>query len=262
MKLSAKTDVGLVRDLNEDSVRFGLMRDRINAYGIVCDGMGGANAGEVASAMACDILTDEILNGFSADMSESEILDLLYDAMERASGTIYDRSRSDRSLRGMGTTAVCSIITHDYVYIAHAGDSRAYMFNEGRIKQLTRDHSYVQQLVDSNMLTPEEAKIHPKRNYLTKALGTAPTLECDTFAVPFAAGNILMICSDGLTGYPEDPVIADTIALTPFNQIPSALIEKAKHGGGGDNITVFIASRNDEEGGREAWPAPDIMEVI
>ncbi len=245
MKLSAKTDKGLVRETNEDNVSFGLMTSYDCAWGVVCDGMGGANAGEVASKMACDSISRELSENYSDSMSDEDSITLLADAMENANYSIYRRALKEPEKRGMGTTAVSALIKPERIYIASAGDSRAYIYKNGRIKQITKDHSYVQELVDKNLITQEEAQVHPNKNFITKALGTQRRLGCSTYTLDFEQGELLLICSDGLTNYVPEPVIADIIAITPFNRICDALIQRACTGGGGDNVTVFIAGHND-----------------
>jgi PPM family protein phosphatase len=221
------SNVGLVRQTNEDSF---LVRDGLY---VVCDGMGGARAGEVASEMACrGLLAVEPATYGSAD---------LLGAVKDANRAIATRSLEENRLKGMGTTLTGALVGEDSLTLVHVGDSRAYLLHEGRLTQLTNDHSWVGEMVRRGELTPNEAAVHPHRSVITKALGTDPEVDPDLFQVPFSAGDRLLICSDGLTGMVSDQELQHILLRPePPEDIASLLVQAALAGGGEDNVTVVV----------------------
>lgn len=235
------TDLGNIRTNNEDVGLF-FRVDDANEKGcllMVADGMGGHNAGEVASRMAADVISHEY---FKQDTS---IEKSLYKAFELANRNILERSRSSRAMNGMGTTCTTLVIVASDLYFAHVGDSRAYLLKKDRISQITEDHTYVQELVNKGEITIGEAAIHPKRNILTNAMGTKDSLRIDTgkFALPVEENDRLMICSDGLYDYLNENEIARILGGTSLHDAASELVEEAKKRGGHDNITVVVAEK-------------------
>lgn len=232
------SNVGLVRQTNEDSY---LVRNRLY---VVCDGMGGARAGEVASEMACRGL-------LGVDPASSDAEELLR-AVKEANRAIAERSLAQERLLGMGTTLTAALVGADSVTLVHVGDSRAYLLHEGHLTQLTKDHSWVGEMMRRGELTPNEAAVHPHRSVITKALGTDPDVDPDVTEFPFTIGDRLLLCSDGLTGMVTDRDIADILGRDEEPRVlASFLVQAALAGGGEDNVTVLVAEGipdPDEEG--------------
>lgn len=241
MRISAKTDVGLIRNQNQDSYAAGELPGDIS-WAIVCDGMGGAAGGAVASTMAVRMISEKISSACRQNMTENMIRNILINSIENANSTIFDVSCSNPELRGMGTTAVAMIAVGGYAYIAHVGDSRAYKIKKDIITQITRDHSMVQQLVDRGEITPEQARNHPERNIITRAVGVDEKVNVEFDLVKFDEDEMILICSDGLCGYASDKQIIETIQNNDFYMCADKLIDLAGINGGGDNITVVITA--------------------
>jgi PPM family protein phosphatase len=201
----------------------------------VADGMGGARAGEIASSLAAAALQESDGNGAS---SEARVAALIEEANRR----VFRRASEDREASGMGTTMTFALVEGDRVTIGHVGDSRAYLIREGRLEQLTDDHSLVAELVRSGKLTPEEAEIHPQRAVITRAVGTEPDVDVDTFSVQGEAGDLFLICSDGLTDMVDEARILDAVEQNrgDLKSAAKALVNAANRVGGEDNITVVF----------------------
>jgi PPM family protein phosphatase len=201
----------------------------------VADGMGGAKAGEVASALAADAVQE---SGNDGESGEARVAALIEEANRR----VFRRASEDREASGMGTTMTVALVEGDEVAIGHVGDSRAYLIRDGRLEQLTDDHSLVAELVRSGKLTPEEAETHPQRSVITRALGTEADVDVDTFSVRSAPGDLFLLCSDGLTSMVDDETILDAVERNraDFEEAAKALINAANRGGGEDNITVVF----------------------
>ena len=200
----AKTDIGKVREINQDYY-YTSEENSIPKLYILADGMGGYKGGEVASKLAVDSARKYIENNFSNNFSQKEeILKLIGDAVEYANMVVYEKSKEVQELEGMGTTLEICLIYNNKAYIGHIGDSRIYRIRKDVIRKLTKDHSYVQQLVEDKKITREEAKVHPKKNMLTRALGCTPYVEPDLRARNFEKGDIFIMCSDGLTNMVEE----------------------------------------------------------
>ncbi|HEY2720954.1 MAG TPA: Stp1/IreP family PP2C-type Ser/Thr phosphatase [Chitinophagaceae bacterium] len=238
------SDLGNIRTNNEDMGLFFRIADEQvsrekGCLMMVADGMGGHNAGEVASRMAADIISHEYfkLNG-SVEKS-------LAKAFELANKNIFDKSIANKSMKGMGTTCTTVIIADKTIYFAQVGDSRAYLLKDNKISRITEDQTYVQELVKNGEITVEEAAVHPKRNILTNAMGTKESLRVDTgkFALPFEEKDRLMICSDGLYEYLKDDEIARILGGNSLHNAANQMVEEAKKRGGHDNITVVLAEK-------------------
>lgn len=234
----ALTDTGLVRPHNEDSNRF--ERTNNGDLFVVCDGMGGHVGGATASKIG--------VNSICQYVREHECTipqQFLVKALEYANENIFKESRSNTELKGMGTTACVALVRGDKVWYAHVGDSRIYYYNSKNniLYRLTKDHSVVQALVDQGMITEAEAEHHPEKNKIRKSLGIKETVEAEPCQMPLipSDGDILLICSDGLSGMMDEDDILEVLTTTPnVNEAGKALIELAKAGGGTDNITVQI----------------------
>ena len=235
----AKTDIGKVREQNQDYYYISEETSEPKIY-ILADGMGGYKGGEIASKIATESVKNYIQNNFvNITKEKEEILKLIANAVEYANMVVYEKSKEDTELEGMGTTLEVCLIYNNKAYIGHIGDSRIYRIRKDVIRKLTKDHSYVQQLVEDKRITREEAKTHPKKNMLTKALGCTPYVEPDLRARNFEKGDIFIMCSDGLTNMVEEKQIYELIKQD-INKATDNLINVANDAGGYDNITVII----------------------
>lgn len=239
MKAFAKSDVGKAREMNQDYFFISAPEDKVKLF-ILADGMGGYKGGEVASKLATLSTKNYILNNFSKIEHDKEsILKLIKNAVEYANMVVYEKSKHEKELEGMGTTIEVCLIYNNRVYIGHVGDSRVYRLRKEFFRKLTTDHSYVQQLVSDGTITKEEAYNHPKKNMITKALGCTAYVEPDCMVKGFLKGDILLMASDGLTNMIKDEEIYNIIKNNPENAVDE-LIAKANSLGGYDNITVII----------------------
>ncbi len=234
LNIEAMSDVGQIRKINEDS--FASYTGNDYSYAIVADGMGGHLAGEIASRMAVDLIGEYIKEHITEDLDHFQVKEVLHQAFLYANNQIYDYSCENESVMGMGTTATMCVVRNGYVIYAHIGDSRAYMISKA-IKQITRDHSYVQELVKLGQITPEEAKTHPRRNYITRAMGVEKDVKAD-LGVKTYKGEKILICSDGLHGKLDDSELIE-IVNNSDNSVKE-LIAKANERGGEDNITAVV----------------------
>ncbi len=250
MLFYGKTDVGKKRAVNQDNFIVKKYSSDV-LFAVVCDGMGGASGGNVASMLAIEKFT-EILDAREKEhpaffgMSGDDILDLLSEAATEANRAVFKTASNDPELAGMGTTLVGCIISGEHSYIVNVGDSRLYVVEGGDITQITHDHSYVQYLVDLGKLTPEEAKHSKNKNLITRAVGTEKTVGPDLFTCDVKPGVYAVLCSDGLTNHVEPEEIRETVSSIGKGQdIQSAcesLINCANSRGGLDNITAVILS--------------------
>ena len=242
MKISARTDVGIVRSNNQDSYAAGEFQNGV-AWAVVCDGMGGNAGGNIASSTAVKSISERITSAYRETMTSSSIKNLLVTAITNANFEIYDMAADNLELLGMGTTVVAAIMTKNVLYVAHAGDSRAYLISQDEIRQLTRDHSVVQDLVDRGEITPEQARIHPRKNLITRALGVDESLKVDFTVEDLEGDETLLICTDGLSNMIEPLDIYRMVADNPDTEIAEILVNKANENGGEDNITVVAITR-------------------
>ncbi len=243
-----KSDIGRLRASNQDAFVCGKLSDNVT-YAIVCDGMGGANGGNVASSIAIRTISKRLVESYRQAMSMSSVQHVLESAIAAANIEIYDEAAQNPDLLGMGTTLVLAVaIDHD-VLIAHIGDSRAYVVtDENTIEQITVDHSVVQQMVERGQITPEEAKNHPRRNFITRALGVSDTVACDFTEFTLPQGALLLLCTDGLSGMVEAVQMAHIVSETTLMQIPEQMIAAANQAGGNDNITVVLIAESSNNG--------------
>lgn len=241
MKIVAKTDTGLVRTSNQDSYAAGELPGSV-AWAVVCDGMGGAAGGKSASSMAVKLISERISSSYRQDMSDLSIKNMLTSAIFAANVSIYEKGQSDSDLTGMGTTVVVAMIVDETLYVAHVGDSRAYILSDNKLNQLTKDHSFVQEMVDSGKLTPDEAKDDPRKNYITRALGVNSDVRID-FCQEFLSGDeIVILCTDGLTNYVNPEEVYELTSDSNFYEFAERLVNRANNNGGGDNVTVVTMS--------------------
>src|SRR3954447_14243789 len=225
---AGRTDVGRQRTANEDSLA---VRPPLFA---VADGMGGAKAGEVASAVAVEAVESATESGES---TETELANIVRQANRR----IYDLAVADESRRGMGTTLTLAKVHGDEVSLAHVGDSRAYRLRDGELEQLTRDHSLVAELERSGQITPEAAEHHPQRSIITRALGPEPEVEVDTYTLAGRDGDVFLICSDGLTSMISDDELRSILRSSDgLEDAAESLVRAANQSGGKDNITGIL----------------------
>lgn len=243
-----KTDTGKLRAKNEDSFKISEGDDFVSA--VVCDGMGGVHGGAVASELAICVYTDVLFKeiGKSGGLLNGQtIRAAMLAAVKAANAAVFERAAEDAALSGMGTTLVACFVWQGLAFVVNVGDSRLYALAHGRTEQVTKDHSYVQFLLDSGRITEGEAATHPNRNVITRALGIAESVEADYFTVKEFDG--LLLCSDGLINYTTDEGRASVLtADTSVKSKVHALIKAANAGGGGDNITVILLMKEKNNG--------------
>ncbi len=238
MKLIARTDAGLVRENNQDSYSVFELEDAVIA--IVCDGMGGAAEGALASNQAVMAIKEYITERFYSGMSDISIKSLLVSAVESANRFVFNLSRTDENYFGMGTTAVAAIIYESNLYIAHVGDSRAYKKSDNIITQLTKDHSIIQHMIENGEISAEEASAHPDKHIITRALGVDSDVKVDFCQESFDENELLILCSDGLSNYVGNNEIVNLTSDGNYFDYADKLVNLANQNGGGDNITVVI----------------------
>lgn len=236
MRIGALTDVGKVRKINEDS--FKVFESDEYSYAIVADGMGGHLAGEVASSMAVDGISKYISENLTDDLDRFQAMEVIRQGFLYANSRIYEYSCINEKVMGMGTTATLCMVRGGYLIFAHVGDSRAYVIDE-QICQITRDHSYVQELVKLGQITPEQAKRHPRRNIITRAMGVECTVKVDTGVRPYS-GERILICSDGLIDTIEDSELLENVRIGEPDECVKKLVDIANERGGSDNITAVV----------------------
>ena len=249
-RYAAASDVGLLRDGNEDSAFAG---SRLLA---VADGMGGHAAGEVASAAVIAALEQLDEQGVNAGDPE----EALREAVEEANANLRLMVAADSELQGMGTTVTAVLSDGRHTWLAHIGDSRAYLLHDGQFRQLTRDHTFVQQLVDEGRIAPEDASTHPQRNFITRALDGRTGLDIDLDRLDLVPGDRLLLCSDGLSGVVSDESMAEVLRTSSPDEAVQRLVDLALRGGGPDNITCIVADAVDaaaEDGAVVAGAASD-----
>ena len=232
---AGRTDVGIVRSGNEDN--YLMLADR--GVFIVADGMGGHAAGEVASEMAVRLISRDL--GTVRGLPDEEVAERMRQAIRGANAAIYERTLTEHDKRGMGTTATALVLMPNRFLLGHVGDSRAYRLREGRFEQLTKDHSYVQEQVDAGLLTPEQARVHPYSNVITRCVGANQDVIPDTYGGDLRAGDVVLLASDGLTGMLEDEHIHKILEAPggPQDWV-DAMINDANRRGGLDNITAIV----------------------
>ncbi len=229
--------------MNQDTFYCSFFSQKL-AYAVVCDGMGGEKSGNVASQMTRDrikaCLNDAIMD---CAVNEQTAPKAILQAIAKANIEVYEKSCSDTVYTGMGTTVVLALVVDKHCFIAHVGDSRAYLIGGGNMAQLTVDHSLVQYLYEKSKLTAEEMASHPDKNKITRAVGVEPTVDVDLIEVEFSEGQALLLCSDSLTNMCSDEEILEVVTSNEGNMIPLKLIQKANLAGGSDNITAALIDK-------------------
>ena len=238
MNIIGFSDKGHVRSSNQDAFMIGQMDDG-SSWAVVCDGMGGANGGNIASRLAVDHFSASLKAGYRSGMSESSVKNLMQSAVSAANIRVFDKSRESKDLNGMGTTIVAVLLIGATAYFIHAGDSRAYAFTNGEFIQLTRDHSIVQSMVENGKLTPEEACFHPRKNVITRALGVEESVDGEFNVFDTSEGDKLLLCTDGLSNFVETEAIINMLNSETENKAEE-LVNLANKNGGGDNITAVV----------------------
>ncbi len=240
MLVSGYSDKGIVRNSNQDAFQIGMTDDGIS-WAVVCDGMGGANSGDIASRLAADHFSAALKAGLRPNMSEHSIMNLLRSAVTTANIRVFDKSKESPEFNGMGTTIVASLVIGKTAYFIHAGDSRAYILSGDEFFQITRDHSIVQSMIEDGKLTIEEARFHPRKNVITRALGVDESVEPEFNVYDLNDGDIILLCTDGLTNFVDSEDIVKVLkSSADGNQKAELLVEKANENGGGDNITAVV----------------------
>lgn len=247
-----KSDTGKKRATNQDCFAAIKLGEDI-LLSVVCDGMGGAAGGNIAAETASEVFTGYISRNVSRIGGDTDvkknIYALLTEAASEANSAVYNLARGNSDLAGMGTTLISALIYGGMMYVANVGDSRLYIITDSEIKKITRDHSFVQYLVDMGQLTPDEAAKSPHRNIITRAIGSDSTVETDIYSLSLAAGDIryILLCSDGLTNYVTVGEIFGVLMSGPPEKDNAALeakttslIDMANKAGGGDNITALV----------------------
>ena len=238
MRSYCLTDIGTVRKMNQDFVYASDQPVGIlpNLY-IVADGMGGHAAGDYASRCAVETMVDYIENATSGGP-----VTLLGNALAQANRKVMEKALSDRSMEGMGTTLVAAVVQNDCLYVANVGDSRLYLIDD-RLEQITRDHSLVEEMVRAGELRREDARLHPDKNVITRAVGVKNTVAVDFFDVALNKGDRFLICSDGLTNMvPEDVIFRIVREKGSLEAAAKELVDEANRSGGSDNISVILAA--------------------
>ena len=232
---AGRTDVGIIRSGNEDN--FLMVPDK--GVFIVADGMGGHAAGEVASEMAVRVIAREV--GSLQGLNDEQVAERMRLSIRAANGAIFERTLTEHDKRGMGTTVTALTLFSNRFLIGQVGDSRAYLLRDGKLAQVTKDHSYVQEQVDAGYLTPEQARTHPYSNVITRCVGANADVMPDVYVGSVRQNDLFLLASDGLTGMLEDPQLAEIMknGLQPQEQVDT-LIEEANRHGGLDNITAIM----------------------
>lgn len=239
IKAYAKSDIGMTREINQDSYLISNSLDDVQLY-ILADGMGGYNGGEIASKLAIQSAKSYIESNFKGiDKDRDSIVQLVGSSMEYANMVVYEKSKEEPELEGMGTTLEICLIHNNKAYIGHVGDSSIYRIRKEFMRKLTQDHSYVQKLVKDGTISKEEAVHHPQKNMLMKALGCNAFVEPDVMVRGFLKEDILLMCSDGLTNMvSQEDMFRE--AKKDIEQAPKELVEIANENGGYDNITIIV----------------------
>ncbi len=234
------TDPGCVRTQNQDVCQM-LELDRSSLLCVVCDGMGGARSGNIASSLAADVFTQGVKDGWKGSLSAESVDDLLRQTVKLANYTVYDQAKQFEEFAGMGTTLVAALIHGKHATVVNVGDSRAYRINREGVRPITVDHSIVQMMIARGELTPEEARVYPGKNLITRAIGTETAVQCDIFHVELEREDVLLLCSDGLTNLLDDQeLLFEVVHGGPLESCCQRLLEIAKNRGASDNVTCVL----------------------
>ena len=242
MQYWALTDPGVARSQNQDTYLIENL-DKNTLLCVVCDGMGGAKSGNVASTLAADVFTQEVKRSWSADMDPERLEQMLQGAVKLANFTVYDQAQQFEEFNGMGTTLVALLIQGKKATIVNVGDSRAYMVDDHGISQITTDHSLVQMMISRRELTPEKAKFYPGKNLITRAIGTEPQVMCDIYHRKVSKGMSFLLCTDGLSNVMDDQeILFEVMHGQEKAQCCEHLLDIVKKRGAPDNVTGVMVS--------------------
>ena len=234
------TDPGCTRTQNQDAYQMEML-DKHTALCVVCDGMGGAKSGNVASTLAVDVFVQEIKRTWMSSMDLEDVDQMLKNAVKLANFTVFDQSQQFEEFTGMGTTLVAVLVTDKFATIVNVGDSRAYSITEGGVQQLTTDHSLVQMMVARGELQPEQARKYPGKNLITRAIGTESVVECDVFHRRVENGECLLLCTDGLSNMvDEQEILFEVVHGINKQSSGQRLLDIAKNRGAPDNVTCVL----------------------
>lgn len=252
LRTALRTHIGKIRQVNEDRAWNGAVAGGMTAV-IVADGMGGHKAGDVASELAVGCLADA-LQYWDPELTQEEGIARMKELIRKANAVVYETASLNEQYHNMGTTVVVGLLNRWGGWIGHIGDSRAYRLRGGVLEQLTEDHTLVNELAKSGQLSPEEAAHHPRRNVLTRALGTDREVKPDVRTIDWQPGDRLLLCSDGLSGLVDKSLLQATLAQTDVSLEEAAdrLVEMALDAGGDDNVTVVLVETEDAAGGGTA----------
>ena len=234
------TDPGCVRKQNQDAYQIEQL-DRETLLCVVCDGMGGAKSGNIASTLAMEVFVEEIRRSWVKGMESDRVDQMLRSAVKLANFTVYDQSAQFEDFDGMGTTLVAAVVRKHKATVVNVGDSRAYGINRTGIHQISKDHSLVQMMVDRGELTAEQAKSYPGKNFITRAIGTEPTVMCDIGHYDVEKGDYLLLCSDGLSNMMDDQeILFEAVHGVDKRKCCKRLLDIAKNRGAPDNVTTVL----------------------
>lgn len=243
MKAYGITDKGRVRQVNQDAFLFDVQEEQDRSVAVLCDGMGGERAGEVASELAARTFMEHTLKAFSAPETPLAV-DIARESTAWANLHVFDKANRDSVLNGMGTTLVAAVINGRDAAVVNVGDSRCYWLAEGQLQQVTRDHSWVQEMVDKGALTFDEARSHPRKNLITRAVGRQRRLRSDIFRLDLRRGDMLLFCSDGLSNLVgEDEIAACLLSASEPETKCRQLLQTALDRGAPDNVTILLLLR-------------------
>lgn len=240
MEFYSKTDIGMLRKVNQDAVISRTLSESF-AWSLICDGMGGTSGGDIASSIAVKEVAKYLEDNLSETLDLENMKNVMYNAIEIANNKIFEESLQNKLLSSMGTTVVLCIVKNSTMHVMYAGDSRVYLLSGAHIKQITKDHSIVQEMVDRGEITQKDARNHPQKNIITRALGIDKDIEVDYLEANLNKGDMILLCTDGLTNEVSDDDIYDICVNNDISKVPERLIKKANLSGGRDNITVSVA---------------------
>ena len=244
MRAYGMTDRGCVRKENQDAFKISTIDGADVVTAVLCDGMGGAQAGSVASQMACDAFMFHAANSIDEKSTVKDMNAILTEAVRYANVKVYDKSFADFTCMGMGSTLVAIALNSKRAMICNVGDSRAYLYNGSTVEQITHDHSLVEEMVERGKITREEAESHPNKNIITRAIGVEATVKCDIFDIKLRDGDKVLLCSDGLTNLVTDEEIASVLMKNPeLENACLKLVTLALQRGAPDNVTVVLVER-------------------
>jgi serine/threonine protein phosphatase PrpC len=245
MRFAVKSDKGMIREINEDSYNVIAGYSGVPVSFVIADGMGGHNSGEIASKMAVDSVSAQILENPHTLIDEAGILISIKEIMENTNRAVYEKSIGDEATKGMGTTLILAVMLNKKLHIGHVGDSRAYIIRDERIEQLTTDHSFIEELIKNGSISRAEAAVHPRRHVITRAIGCMEEVEVDTYSCNIKDNDVFLLCTDGLSNMLDDEEILSAISGTEdLHQACIKLVDMANECGGEDNVTVILFKNN------------------